>query len=176
MSDGDPEVWNVALLRGSDLSLHKNLTEDQCRRMLKGVGAAPNPWSDSEILRKAKAAVSGDAGYYVDRQGNPSGTVFVVMTPSRYVVPPTVSYHTHPGGMILPSEDWERTISQPAYDRCEWWGSKGGTLEVYEKPDDYDAKLAKAMEAAALVLETNKEITEQRERKPPPKPDYDWMY
>lgn len=39
--------------------------------------------------------------------------------------------------------------------RCECWGSLGSKLEVWPKPDDYDARLAEAFKVAALVKATN---------------------
>jgi hypothetical protein len=47
-------------------------------------------------------------------------------------------------------------------DRCEWWGSQGGTLEIWPEPADYAARLAEAVKIAEAVKATNAAIDSAR--------------
>lgn len=128
----EPEVWNVMTLKDGQVSLLKNLTADECRAVVQRI-RGDNPWSTEAIYSRHLASLGRDAQQR--RMVNQYGSTIISFWDSAECV----------------SVGW-------SVEKCEFWGSRDGTLEIWPKPDDYDARLAEAERVAAVVQATNAQI------------------
>jgi hypothetical protein len=123
------EVWNVLTMKDGVVSLLKNLSADECRAVVQRVKGG-DPWSQGRIYRRVLANLGRDP--------NP--------TPSLL----SGVWISHPGD--------SEPVPGFGVDRCEWWGSEGGELEIWPEPADYAERLAEAMRVAEMVKATNSKI------------------
>jgi hypothetical protein len=123
------EVWNVLTMKDGVVSLLKNLSADECRAVVQRI-KGDDPWSQERIYRRLLANLG--------RAPSPPHLLLL-------------------GGWVSHPGDSEPATGF-AVDRCEWWGSEDGKLEIWPEPADYAARLAEAERVAEMVKATNSKI------------------
>ncbi len=138
--------WSILIrTAGGGVTYIRDLSETEARAVMRRLpGRDSDPWSDGAIARML--AQEDEAKRYraqLAAQGMMQGGSTMFFNASGHT-----SHISMPDQAVIVSAD---CYSAAGVDLCVW-----------PKPDDYDERLAKAREVAALVDRTNAEIEKQR--------------
>ena len=159
----EPCVWHIVTVSNSGkVSILKNLTYSIARQTMREIGMESNPWSDGVINQQVAAKEMEIIILRASKKAATTGQDQLVQThDGTFLVRPSGGYaHAGSGGRFHGSSGVSSTGSGMAKVKC--WGPDGERMEVWPKPDDYDARLATAMALLDAANQINEEIDEHR--------------